>query len=373
MGFCTVAGNRIFAKGVPWIEGYFNMGKRTGQWKEYYQGTDKLCRTENWRNDKLNGVRKRFDRQGNLIEEINFRDGKAISKTNYAADHSMIWIRKPLDSNKVYTEIYTGGGGFLAAGHELIHNPGNLLWFQNIELTALNSMAITSKTMGSSNSMTYGGGGYNYGALNSNDGFTTTTGLFETPPLVTYIKVGAWKYYKEHNTELPTEELISLKTSLHQSYPHFASELFRNLRVYYDSRFHAGFDSLVVMYENNLLIDFYGYGDGDFAHFQVEYHPVIPRIYFPYHGRPRHSRFQNEFVEERVVKSKRQYDQEGEKIGVWKYFDKKGMLESSEDFTAMKQEELKKAWQKAERQKNTERKDVYWGFGPGVLRAMEDY
>ena len=42
-----------YRSGKPWIAGYFNHGQRSGQWKEYYQGTTKLCRTENWRNDKL--------------------------------------------------------------------------------------------------------------------------------------------------------------------------------------------------------------------------------------------------------------------------------------------------------------------------------
>jgi len=39
---------------LPWIVGYFEHGKRSGHWKEYYKGTDKLCRTEHWRDDKLN-------------------------------------------------------------------------------------------------------------------------------------------------------------------------------------------------------------------------------------------------------------------------------------------------------------------------------
>jgi len=134
-----------YAPGMPWIVGYYENGKRTGQWEEYYQGTQQLCRTENWRNDKLNGVRRRFDRQGNIIEEIVFKDGNAVVKTNFDLDAKLTYVRTPIDSALVYTQIFTAGGALIAKGHEKVHNPGGLLWFQNIELTALNSMAITAR------------------------------------------------------------------------------------------------------------------------------------------------------------------------------------------------------------------------------------
>ncbi|MGL4599323.1 MAG: toxin-antitoxin system YwqK family antitoxin, partial [Bacteroidia bacterium] len=136
-----------FGVGIPWIVGYYENGRRTGQWQEYYQGTKQLCRTENWRNDKLNGIRKRFDRFGNLIEEILFKDGKAIKKTNYSLEDSLTWIRKPLDSNIVYTEVFNAAGAMIASGREKVYNPGNLQWFQNIELTALNMTMIQTQTV----------------------------------------------------------------------------------------------------------------------------------------------------------------------------------------------------------------------------------
>ena len=51
-------------------------GKRSGRWKEYYPGTAILCRTEHWRNDLLNGVRTRYDKNGKIIETILFKDGE---------------------------------------------------------------------------------------------------------------------------------------------------------------------------------------------------------------------------------------------------------------------------------------------------------
>ncbi|HOY28057.1 MAG TPA: hypothetical protein PLR96_03720, partial [Flavobacteriales bacterium] len=71
-----------YSSTLPWIVGYFEHGKRSGRWKEYYKGTDKLCRTEHWRDDKLNGIRTRYDREGRVIETILFKNGQAVTKTN---------------------------------------------------------------------------------------------------------------------------------------------------------------------------------------------------------------------------------------------------------------------------------------------------
>ncbi|MGV3636425.1 MAG: toxin-antitoxin system YwqK family antitoxin, partial [Flavobacteriales bacterium] len=130
---------------LPWIEGWFEHGKRSGRWKEYYKGTDKLCRTEHWRNDKLNGGRTRYDREGRVIETILFRDGRALVKTNIDEERGLRWVRTPIDSATVRTEAFTTEGGLIAAGKERIHNPEALQWFQNIELTALNSFAISAR------------------------------------------------------------------------------------------------------------------------------------------------------------------------------------------------------------------------------------
>jgi antitoxin component YwqK of YwqJK toxin-antitoxin module len=174
---------------LPWILGFYQNGNREGKWMEYYLGTDLLCRTEHWKDDKLNGLRTRFDRSGNVIEEIQFQDGNAILKTNYELKQSLKYVRKPLGENKVWTEVYDLGGRLLASGHETIHNPGNLQWFQNIELTALNSMSLASQTYTSTVRAQKG-----KSQLSQE---VSPIRLFSEPQLVEYIKQGDWVYYRD--------------------------------------------------------------------------------------------------------------------------------------------------------------------------------
>ncbi len=177
-----------YSPALPWIVGFYQDGKREGKWLEYYQGTDQLCRTEHWKNDKLNGIRTRFDRSGNVIEEILFQDGKAILKTNYELNQSLKYVRKPLGDNEVWTEIYDlGGVMMIASGHETIHNPGNLQWFQNIELTALNTISLASQA--------YSDTRLTVGSNSSNE--LGSVRLYDEPPLVEYIKQGDWSYYED--------------------------------------------------------------------------------------------------------------------------------------------------------------------------------
>lgn len=219
-----------FATGVSWIEGYFNNGNRTGQWKEYYQGTNQLCRTENWRNDQLNGVRKRFDRSGKLIEEILFKNGKAITKINYDFTNSLKWVRQPIDGVLMDTEVYTFGGALTAYGKEKVHNPGNLLWFQNIELTALNSAAITSRNIATSTEA-FGGG--------------RQVRLFSSPPLVKYKKEGKWVYYKEATiNSLAQKRPMSIEEMLSRDYTHFGEVLFQSIQMFADLKADSGYDSI---------------------------------------------------------------------------------------------------------------------------------
>ena len=134
------------APDVPWIEGYFTNGMRSGKWKEYYQGTNILCRTEYWENDTLNGVRTRFDKEGKIIEEITFKKGVAAMKVNTDHRSGLKYNRQQSDSTTVYTTIVNLEGTLLAEGKESIFNPsGRLKWFQNIELTALNSAVDIGK------------------------------------------------------------------------------------------------------------------------------------------------------------------------------------------------------------------------------------
>ncbi|MGE3799895.1 MAG: toxin-antitoxin system YwqK family antitoxin [Candidatus Kapaibacterium sp.] len=310
-----------FAAGLPWIEGYFKDGKRTGEWKEYYQGTTQLCRTENWRDDKLNGVRKRFDRSGVLIEEITFKDGNAITKTNYDRLSSLTWVRKPLDSNLVWTEVYTPGGGLIASGHERVHNPGNLLWFQNIELTALNSTAITARDISQSNGVvTSGFGG---------------TGLYNTPPLVQYKKEGEWVYYNNLYGASASALNIFAQDSpifLAQSSAQSTLALLQDLRLFDSEEFRSDYDSIRVEYGENVQ-DFYGEGK-EYLHLQVHYQNIIQNII-----RFNRSKYGLSSTSSIQIKEVGQYNRDGLKIGEWKHFNTNGELYKTEHFIIPTKEE----------------------------------
>ena len=289
-----------YSEEFPWIVGYFENNKRTGQWKEYYQGTDKLCRTENWRDDKLNGIRRRFNREGEIIEEILFKDGNAITKINYDLDNSLKWIREPLDSNLIWTEVFTFGGAPIASGHERVSNPGNLLWFQNIELTALNSAAITSRDISVESP-----------SLNQ-------VRLFSNPPLVEYKKEGDWIYYKQYANK--TKNITGLELSI-RDYEHFGKELVTPIQEFDRKNIIHNYDSIKATYQNNNMINFYGYGPFNHIHLGIDYQQTLD-VYD----------YQNSFKTNYIVKEIGQYNGLNQKIGVWKHFNHNQELYKTENF-----------------------------------------
>ena len=314
-----------YAVGMPWIVGYYDNGKRSGQWEEYYQGTKQLCRTEVWWNDKLNGVRKRFDRAGNLIEEIQFKNGVAVTKTNYDLEQSLKWVRKPLPSDVVYTEVFTIGGALLASGHEKVHNPGNLQWFQNIELTALNSAVLSTRY---SSPAVNAGNGFNPGSLNG-------INLYNTPPLVEYKKEGEWIYYKEYNVQnIPNIGSGTVKGMLMSDYRHFGNELRQSLMLLDDISINSAYDSIRVIYSDNNTQDMYGYGAIDYTHFKIRYYDADEAADMTYQHYPlrRYRHLYPYFVSTPAVKECGLYTKANEKIGIWKHFNKTGDLYKTENY-----------------------------------------
>ncbi len=334
-----------YAVGVPWIVGYFENGKRSGQWEEYYQGTKLLCRTENWRNDKLNGIRKRFDKEGKIIEEILFKDGNAITKTNYDFQDSLIYIRHPLDSNLVQTQIFTFGGGMIATGQEIVHNPGGLKWFQNIELTALNSAQFTAEAIDLKSS----GGHY---MNSSDDAYLTRShssgrGAFfsQIPPLVTYKKTGDWKYYKDVNQKsTPTNNYSNGDEFLSKNYSHFGHELFNSISMFEGLSITKGYDSITVFYTDNLVLEFYGYGNTDYAHLKVNYYESDSCFHsdYNYYGLETDYTFYPVrgwvVSSQKLIKNIGQYNSKNQKTGLWKHYDEMGVLYKKEEFIVPKDE-----------------------------------
>jgi antitoxin component YwqK of YwqJK toxin-antitoxin module len=307
-----------YAEGMPWIVGYYEKGKRSGQWKEYYQGTKQLCRTENWRNDKLNGIRKRFNRSGVIIEEILFKDGNAITKTNYDLKDSLVWVRRPLDSNLVWTEIFTFGGALIAMGHEKVYNPGNLLWFQNIELTALNSISVSARSASLTNGINIKDQNLPISIYERN--------LYNSPPLVEYKKEGKWIYYKEYSRTAIKEMF---------SFPHFGSTLLQSIQIFDNVKMSSDYDSIRIDYTDDLLQKFYGYGNNVYTQLQIRYYDTESTMIFTEFNRGRivltHP--------PRRIKALGQYNQANQKIGVWKHYDRNGIFYKTENFIIPRKEE----------------------------------
>jgi len=312
-----------YSSDLPWIVGYYNQGKRSGQWKEYYKGTDILCRTEYWRNDKLNGIRTRFDRLGNIIEKIQFKDGMAVLKTNYDLLRGIEWVRKPVGGDTVYTEVFNQYGALLAAGNEIIYNPGNLEWFQNIELTALNTMAVQSR-----------------GIANGNGLITQEFQNFT--PLVQYHKHGQWKYYREWNPEKVTSGESNWMSEFDENYHHFMND-FHNVSSYFkDVSVLNTIDSIHAEFTNGHLLNFNGFeSENSSYHYVFKYHQKI--VFSTYKINER--RIYQPLASAGVL------DETGAKIGKWSYFDRLGNL--SKETTYYKRERIPSLYSES-------RKDSFW-------------
>jgi antitoxin component YwqK of YwqJK toxin-antitoxin module len=308
---------------LPWIIGFYNQGKRTGQWFEYYPGTNLLCRTEYWHNDKLNGTRTRFDREGKIIEEILFKDGNALIKTNYDRADSLKWVRVPIDSQHVATNVYALNGQLLASGKEAVYNPGNLLWFQNIELTALNSFAITAR-----NNVQ----GYH---PVSHSGFSKASPF--SPPLVTYKKEGTWRYY---NDCTPIQQHLyskkQLQDVLYQQFRHFGPGIYLSLARFKNMEPITGYRLLHVDYKNDALQDFYGYGETDFTHLKVLYHADEPNKQPVSFFLDRYHLLQRP---QPIVKAVGAYNRDQQRIGTWNHFDTESRLYKTEQYILPKKDE----------------------------------
>ncbi len=319
---------------LPWIVGYFEHGKRSGRWKEYYKGTDKLCRTEHWRNDKLNGIRTRYDREGKVIETIEFRDGEAVTKINIDHDKALRWVRRPVDSATVHTQVFTVEGALIAEGNERIHNPEGLSWFQNIELTALNTFAITARD----------------GAPRPEEGvhlpqfrrggpqFDLRAQQQQIPgshSLVQYRKEGDWVYYKDHlHLPISKNATLSAEGRFTFGYKHFGSELYASIAAYEHLGLKASYDSMHVAYTDDRMTDLFGFASKEQDHLHLTYHvPVLQNV-------PIFSR-SSEFKVLYPVRSIAELDPQGALIGVRVHYGRDGEQLRTEHFlVAYKEEEL---------------------------------
>ncbi|MFK7755853.1 MAG: toxin-antitoxin system YwqK family antitoxin [Flavobacteriales bacterium] len=307
-----------YAPGISWIKGFYNQGKRTGRWEEYFPGTDLLQRTEHWRNDELNGVRTRYDREGNMVEELLFRDGNVLTKTNYDFKHDLKWVRTPIDSAQMNTKIYTLDGGLLAEGKESVYNPGNLEWFQNIELTALNMAAITARDNSPETAKSLIRRRRSHLFMNELEPLN----FFNTRPLVEYHKEGEWTFYSE--MAYPVFSEVTLWNMLQLNYVHLSHTF--NLQMAEDYDLDFRFSSFKAFYLEDELVSITAVEKEVQAHYVIEYHN---KPHIPIHFQDTQNQHQNV---KRSIKSIGQLDKNGARIGTWKHYQANGILAKIEEF-----------------------------------------
>lgn len=320
-----------YAYAQPWITGYYENGDRTGKWQEFYQGTTQLCRTEHWKDDALNGLRTRFDRQGNIIEKIYFEDGKAVTKINYEMGYNpKTYVRSPIDSATVETKIYNQSGKCIAKGKEQIHNPGNLQWFQNIELTALNTFSISAEALHTVNT-----GQSNLNNMGSVSEFHSPKS-FQSPSLVEYKKIGNWTYYRENMTDLSRfiESLVEENTAdIRAQFPFFMETNWSVSNLFPFAKETDSYDSLLIIYVNDKIQDLEMIGSFKHERYKLAHRNSLVQDFdhprYIRHSHYRHPQFQSHVTLAAIGK----VDNKGNKAGEWTYFNQDGFSSKKYEFT----------------------------------------
>lgn len=313
-----------YAYGKPWILGFYENGERTGKWEEYYQGSNQRCRTEHWKDDKLNGLRTRFDRQGVVIEKIYFEDGEAVTKINYDMGyHPKTYVRKPIDSTTVETQIFDHYGKCIAKGKELIYNPGNLQWFQNIELTALNTFSISAEAMQTNVDYSNSSGSINE---------FHSPKSFQSPSLVEYKKIGNWMYYRENSTDLSMFiEALSddNAANLRTQYPFFMKANWNVSHIFPFVNEMDIYDSLLVVYDDNKIQNLEMIGSLKHVRYQLVHRVTLIQEF--HRRRYLHYNSPN-FIPIVALEAIGKVDEKGNKYGEWVYYNANGLISKKNEF-----------------------------------------
>jgi antitoxin component YwqK of YwqJK toxin-antitoxin module len=90
-------------KGNKVSEGVVKNKLFEGQWKYYHQESKDIMTLENYKNGKLNGVRKVFYKSSKLAEEINYSEGKKNGIAKTFAENG-----KQIDQHQYVNDMFDG-------------------------------------------------------------------------------------------------------------------------------------------------------------------------------------------------------------------------------------------------------------------------
>jgi antitoxin component YwqK of YwqJK toxin-antitoxin module len=90
-------------KGNKVSEGVVKNKLFEGQWKYYHQESKDIMTLENYKNGKLNGVRKVFYKSSKLAEEINYSEGKKNGIAKTFAENG-----KQIDQHQYVNDMFEG-------------------------------------------------------------------------------------------------------------------------------------------------------------------------------------------------------------------------------------------------------------------------
>jgi antitoxin component YwqK of YwqJK toxin-antitoxin module len=93
-------------------EGTFKNGEKHGTWSAYYPGGKITANTQGFKNGKLDGKMKEFDRKGLIISEVDYKDGLKHGKFIIYDKKGKVKVEKKFEYGIQIIEGTKGAGGF---------------------------------------------------------------------------------------------------------------------------------------------------------------------------------------------------------------------------------------------------------------------
>jgi len=97
-------------------EGDYNEGEKTGTWYDYYPGGKVPAVTTEYKNGKLDGKMKEFDRRGNLISETDYKDGLKHGKMKIYDKRGKVAVERDFEFGQQVIKTENKGTQFNPGG-----------------------------------------------------------------------------------------------------------------------------------------------------------------------------------------------------------------------------------------------------------------